>query len=141
VEKIDFINETSFELNLERFEQILDQLTTKSIELVLTNSSSMQELNNQYRNINKPTDVLSFPLEDMLYAPLGSIIVNIDFAKAKALELNHNIEEEITLLFIHGLLHLLGFDHETDEGQMRSEEEKLIEKFDLPSSLIVRNDG
>jgi probable rRNA maturation factor len=141
VEKIDFINETSFELNLERFEQILDQLTTKRIELVLTNSSSMQKLNNQYRNINKPTDVLSFPLEDMLYAPLGSIIVNIDFAKAKALELNHNIEEEITLLFIHGLLHLLGFDHETDEGQMRSEEEKLIEKFDLPSSLIVRNDG
>jgi len=54
--------------------------------------------------------------------------------------LGHSYNDEVTLLFIHGLLHLLGFDHEVDNGQMREEERKLIEYFSLPKSLILRSE-
>ena len=57
----------------------------------------------------------------------------------KAKEYNHGSDNELKLLFIHGLLHLLGFDHEIDNGEHRHKEEELIKKFNLPSSLIVRN--
>lgn len=71
--------------------------------------------------------------------PLGSIVISVDYAQEKANEFNHTLEEEITLLFIHGLLHLLGFDHEVDKGEHRTKEEELINTFNLPNSLIVRN--
>ena len=72
--------------------------------------------------------------------PLGSIVISIDTAKKEAEEFGHSIEDEIKLLFIHGLLHLLGYDHEIDNGEMRAKEAEIIEKFNLPKSLIVRNE-
>lgn len=137
---IDFTNDTDFELDIQKLEQIANDFSTKMIELILTNNETIQEINNEYRGKNSPTDVLSFPLEDMPMAPLGSIIISLDIAKDKAKELNHSIQEEITLLFIHGLLHLVGFDHEVDDGQMRAKEEELITKYNLPKSLIVRTE-
>ncbi len=87
-----------------------------------------------------PTDVLSFPLEfDMPNMPLGSIVISNEFVQEKAKEYNHSIQDEFTLLFIHGLLHLLGYDHEIDNGEHRLKEEELIKKYNLPNSLIVRN--
>jgi len=77
-------------------------------------------------------EVIDMPL-------LGSIVISTDFVQEKAKEFKHSFNEEFTLLFIHGLLHLLGFDHEIDNGEHRLKEEELIEKFKLPSSLIVRN--
>jgi len=74
-------------------------------------------------------------------SPLGSIVISENFVQQKAQELKHTQENELTLLFIHGLLHLLGFDHETDSGQMREEEARLIQEFNLPTSLIVRTQG
>ena len=58
----------------------------------------------------------------------------------KSKELGHTPQDELALLFIHGLLHLLGYDHECDNGEMRAKEEELIKKFDLPESLIIRTD-
>jgi probable rRNA maturation factor len=71
--------------------------------------------------------------------PIGSVVINLDLAKEMATNLNHSTEDEIALLFIHGLLHILGYDHEVDNGEMREMEEKIISKFSLPKSLIVRN--
>jgi probable rRNA maturation factor len=71
--------------------------------------------------------------------PLGSIIISTDFISEKASEYNHSFEDEMKLLFIHGILHLLGFDHEVDNGEHRQKEEELIKKYNLPDSLIVRN--
>lgn len=137
---IDFDNQTDYNFSLELLEKIAKELTPKSLELLLVENEQIQTINKEFRNIDKPTDVLSFPLEDQPYLDsLGSIIINIDFAKQKAEELTHSIDEEITLLFIHGLLHLLGFDHEVDDGQMREKEEELIQRFKLPKSLIVRS--
>ncbi len=136
---LDFCNETEFELNLELFEEIASSKTPALIEFVLTNNENIQELNNNFRQKNEPTDVLSFPYEKMQFAPIGSVIVSLDFAQQKAQELGHKTEDEIALLFIHGLLHILGFDHESDNGEHRDEEAKLVELFSLPKSLIIRN--
>ena len=137
---IDIENNTSFGINTSLLENITSSLTSKDIELLIVNNNEIQELNKAHRNIDKATDVLSFPLEfDMPNMPLGSIVISLDFVEDKAKEYGHTKEEEFSLLFIHGLLHLLGFDHEIDAGEHREKEEELIKQFNLPNSLIVRN--
>ncbi len=138
---IEFDDRYGIKFNILNLEEIKNDLSDKNIELIFTNSSDIQEINKNFRAIDKPTDVLSFPLDFMPGVPLGSVVINIDFAKSIAEKLGHSLDEEITLLFIHGLLHLLGYDHEEDEGQMRKKEEELIKKYDLPKSLIVRNEN
>src|SRR5574344_1356836 len=115
---IDFENQTDFLVNLVALEKIVTSITKK----------------------DEATDVLSFPVDgDFEHLPLGTIIISIDFVKEKAKEYGHSEEDELNLLFIHGLLHLLGYDHEVDNGEHRQKEEELIKQFNLPSSLIVRN--
>ena len=137
---IDFDNRTEYEFNINKLNDIYNLLTNKDIELILTTDEEIKEINKQFRNKSKPTDVLSFPLVDMPGMPLGSIIISIDTAKKGAKEFGHSIDDEIKLLFLHGLLHLLGYDHETDNGEMRAKEEEIIKKVNLPNSLIVRNE-
>jgi len=137
---IEFDNQTSFDFDVNVLNDIYSYLTKKDIELILTTDEEIQKLNKTYRNKDKPTDVLSFPLEEMPGMPLGSIVISIDTAKRGAEEFGHSVEDEIKLLFIHGLLHLLGYDHETDNGEMRQKEEEIINRFNLPKSLIIRND-
>lgn len=117
------------------------------IELIFVDSESMQELNKQYMAKDYPTDVLSFPLEiqdiessDMPQC-LGSIIINIYEVCDKATLYKHNPYAEFSLLFIHAFLHLLGFDHECDNGEQRAVEQAIIESLGLPDSLIVRVDS
>ncbi len=138
---IELDNQTSFVVDLTTLTLITDSLTQKDIELIVTTSQEMKIINLEHRNIDKDTDVLSFPYEDMPMAPLGSIVICIEHVQDKAKDLGHSENDEFILLFIHGLLHLLGYDHEVDNGEMRDEESRLIQKFNLPSSLIVRNDG
>jgi len=126
------------DFKLQKLEVIKESLTDKDIELIFVDNQEMQKLNNNFRQVDKTTDVLSFPLDFMDGLPLGSLVINIEMAKEKSKELGHSLEDEISLMFIHGLLHLLGYDHETDNGQMRKKEEELIEQFCLPKSLIVR---
>lgn len=116
-------------------------------ELIFVDSESMQELNKQYMAKDYPTDVLSFPLEiqdiessDMPQC-LGSIIINIYEVCDKATLYKHNPYAEFSLLFIHAFLHLLGFDHERDNGEQRAVEQAIIESLGLPDSLIVRVDS
>ena len=76
------------------------------------------------------------------FAPalLGSVVINLDLVELKAAQLGHGTDDETALLFTHGMLHVLGFDHESDDGQMRAKECEIIEKFRLPKSLIVRTE-
>lgn len=123
-------------------EEIASFLSPKDVELVFVDNESMQKINFDQRKQDKTTDVLSFPLENIdKNVPLGSIVINTDLAKQKAKDLGHSYEEEVSLLFIHAMLHLLGFDHETDKGEMRQKEKELIEYFNLPKSLIIRTLG
>lgn len=137
---IDLDNTTNLNVDLAFLERITSSLTPKDLELIIVNNDEIQTLNKEHRQKDKPTDVLSFPLEfDMPNMPLGSIIISKDFVEQKAKEYGHSNHEELCLLFIHGLLHLLGFDHEVDNGEHRNKEEELIKTFDLPNSLIIRN--
>ena len=137
---IDLDNGTEFNIDILILEKIANSLTQKDIELLIVKNDEIQKLNKEHRNIDKATDVLSFPIDfDMPNMPLGSIVISTDFVEEKAKEYGHTFNEEFSLLFIHGILHLLGYDHEVDNGEHRQKEEELIKEFNLPDSLIVRN--
>jgi probable rRNA maturation factor len=136
-------NATTVQLDYNLLEKISDELTIKEIDLNICYNPTIQKYNALYRGKDKPTDVLSFPLEneiesELIPLPLGSIMISVDYVKNVSQELGHSYEEELSLLFIHGILHLLGYDHEIDNGEMRKREEELIRQFNLPKSLIVR---
>lgn len=138
---IELDNRVSEPVNESFLNKIAQSLTNKDIELIITNNSHIKEINLQHRNINMPTDVLSFPYEEMPMSPLGSIVISYDFVQEKAKELKHTNDDELALLFIHGLLHLLSYDHEVDNGEMREKEKDIIQEFSLPDSLIIRTIG
>ena len=120
-------------------EQIADFLGAGDVELVFVNDDEMRKINREQRGIDKATDVLSFPYEQVSDGLMGSVVISTDTASRVAGELGHSIECEIALLFLHGVLHILGYDHEIDNGQMRGKEKEVIEHFNLPDSLIIRN--
>ena len=120
-------------------EQIADFLGAGDVELVFVNDDEMRKINRSQRGIDKATDVLSFPYEQVSGGLMGSVVISTDTASRVAGELGHSIECEIALLFLHGILHILGYDHEIDDGQMRGKEKEVIEHFSLPDSLIIRN--
>lgn len=122
----------------EILDEICEFLTSGDVELSFVDNEQMREINLSQRGIDKTTDVLSFPLVYQLHLPIGCVVINTNLAEQKAAELGHERDSEIALLFTHGLLHLLGFDHEIDSGEMRTKECEVIEKFSLPKSLIVR---
>lgn len=141
---IDLDNDTNLKLELPALENIATTLSPYDVELIIVDDIRMQCLNLAHRGKNKSTDVLSFPLDlpkgitPNIGMPLGSIVISVTAVQTQAKAYGHSAQEELSLLFIHGLLHLLGFDHEVDAGQMREKEASLIEQFSLPSSLIIR---
>ena len=105
-----------------------DRLIEREISLLLADDETIQELNKSYRNMDKPTDVLSFEIESDTM--LGDIIISVETAKRMAVEYSISLDREIAFLFIHGILHLLGYDHETsaeDEEEMFALQTKLLD--------------
>ncbi len=131
-------NEINFKFDDRIIYKIADKFSNKDIELLIVDNAKMKKLNKSSRGIDASTDVLSFPLESMEHTPLGSIVVNADKVIEAADKFSHSKDDEMALLFIHGLLHLLGYDHVIDNGEMREKEEKTIREFNLPKSLIIR---
>ncbi|MCR8677360.1 rRNA maturation RNase YbeY [Campylobacter sp. S4:11] len=129
------------EMDISFLEKIAKKMSDQNIELVLVDEKTMHEINLNQRGVDKTTDVLSFPLVQNCENLLGSIVINLDEVSKKAMEYKHSEKEEIALLFIHAMLHLQGYDHEIDQGQMRQKEQEWIEYFKLPKSLIVRVQG
>jgi len=111
------------------------------ISVLFTDDEFIRSLNNKYRGIDKPTDVLSFNLQEgAIKSPeiesdklLGDIIISAETAQRQADTLNHSIEKELTVLLIHGLLHLTGYDHEKDKDYkiMRAKESEILKIFAL----------
>lgn len=106
------------------------QLDSQRFTIVLVSDRVIRRLNRDFRNQDKPTDVLSFPTgpEDLphLAKPgLGDMIISVETARRQAFARHHSLERELCVLVIHGLLHLLGYDHEVDRGKMRRKELKL----------------
>lgn len=108
-----------------------------SLSLTLVNDDAIRELNRLHRQKDRPTDVLSFPLEPEPFAEerlLGDIVISVDTAKRQAGEYDAPLQNEIYRLLIHGLLHLLGHDHmEPDErAAMEAEERRLAARIGMP---------
>ena len=113
-----------------------------SVDLLLAGNGELRSLNRRFRGKNKPTDVLSFPAgESPLNGFAGDIAISVDIAKANARRLGHTAAEEIKILCLHGLLHLAGFDHESDNGQMARKELALRRSLGLASGLTERATG
>lgn len=111
------------------------------VSLTFTDNEFMRKLNSQYRNINETTDVLSFPLEEgfefgqIAGCPrvLGDIVISLQRAEEQSIEYRHSLAREVCYLAAHGLLHLLGYDHQTkqDKQQMRLIEEQIMSRLNL----------
>ncbi|WPX09973.1 rRNA maturation RNase YbeY [Caldicellulosiruptor danielii] len=116
------------------------------ISVLIVDNNFIKELNRNYRNVNKETDVLSFPifefkngklLEDIVIMedeiPLGDIVISIEKAAQQAKEFGHSLEREVAYLTVHSVLHLLGFDHieEDDRKVMREYEEQILQSMGL----------
>ena len=138
---LDITNHTNCDIDSTLLEKIAKKLTPKDIELVFVEDTQIQQINAEFLGKDYPTDVLSFPLESFgtNEIPLGSININTQKAQEVSQNLGHSLDSEIVLLFIHGLLHLLGFDHERDSGEHRAKEQEIAMAFGLPETLIVRN--
>lgn len=120
-----------------------ENLPPADVAVTVVDNKQIHELNKEYRQVDRPTDVLSFPLwepgEDWVIAeeeetvPLGDIVISYPQAKEQAEEYGHSIERELGFLAVHGFLHLLGYDHETaeEEKEMFQRQEEILEQAGL----------
>jgi len=106
------------------------------VNIRLTTNQELQDLNRRFRHKDATTDVLSFPSD--LPEVAGDIAISAEIAERNAAKLGHSWETELKVLILHGLLHLAGYDHESDRGEMEAKELALRRKFKLPSGLIER---
>ena len=115
------------------------------VDIFILSDKAMRGLNRKHRDVDKPTDVLSFPVVDWQGGEepmpdiatgrvfLGDVLISIDRAAAQAAAYGHSLARELGFLAVHGTLHLLGYDHETEEGRvfMRAREEAVLERRGL----------
>ncbi len=147
-----FSNETDFSVSPELnglFERAVREALkyegfSENVEVSLTivSGSEIRALNKKFRNIDRETDVLSFPLIDFTEplpdfgsrcVPLGDIVISIDRAKEQSIEYNHSLERELGFLTVHSMLHLMGYDHMTEEEEkvMFSKQREILNKMGL----------
>ncbi len=112
------------------------------VTVLLTTDTTIRRLNRQFRGKNKATDVLSFPAsQDVTREIAGDLAISVPTARGQAREQGHRLATEIKVLMLHGLLHLAGYDHEADSGQMARRELRLRSQLRLPHGLIERVTG
>ena len=142
---IIFFNKTDFSIDSEILaflEMIKASVTAREVELIIIDKNEIRRLNKEFLSKDYETDVLSFPLDfsgiNINNAPLGSIAISIDSALQITKKYNHSLKDEMAILFTHGLLHLLGFDHENDNGEHRIKEREILASFGINNPLIDR---
>ena len=116
---------------------------TAEVSITLTDNAYIHELNRQYRKIDRPTDVLSFALNEGVEPEvkdgpainvLGDIIISVERAQEQAADYGHSLRREMAFLTVHGMLHLLGYDHmeEAERAEMQREEKYVTEQLGIP---------
>lgn len=144
--KFEIINETKEEI---KEIKIIDKLISFALNylnienavlnIIIVDNETIHKINKEYRNIDRPTDVISFALEDnkdfidIGYRILGDIYISIDKVREQSINYNHSFLRELSFLSIHGLLHLLGYDHmnEEDEKEMFELQELILNEFGI----------
>lgn len=144
---IGTFNLTSEDLDteLKELKELLEKVITDfkigdgEFNVIIVDNNHIKEINKEYRNMDKPTDVISFALEDDKtyfrkdYRLLGDIYISIDKVHEQAKSYNHSKKRELSFLAVHGLLHLLGYDHMTneDEQEMFLLQDQILEKYKI----------
>jgi probable rRNA maturation factor len=109
------------------------------VDILLADDKTLRHLNKTFRGKNKPTDVLSFPAPSAFAAKhAGDLAISLETAARQAAAHGHPLPDEVKILLLHGLLHLSGEDHETDNGEMAAHEAILRRELRLPATLIER---
>jgi probable rRNA maturation factor len=131
------IETAAFQEFAEQATSAINEAKGKDLTVAFVSDRRIKELNNIFRDKNRPTDVLSFPYEPDQYDYLetenflGDIVISVEQAQRQAQENNLTLENEIKQLILHGILHLVGYDHETDGGEMNRLELKLRRKLNV----------
>lgn len=143
---VSLINETTEEIQeLKQIENLIDfvlqrqKLDNVMFNVIIVDNEKIHELNRNYRGVDRPTDVISFALEDddsFAYSPirvLGDIYISIDKAKEQADSYGHSLLRELAFLTVHGILHLLGYDHMNpeDEKEMFLLQELILDEYGI----------
>jgi probable rRNA maturation factor len=111
------------------------------VNVLLTTDRQIRRLNRAFRGKDKATDVLSFPAEKLVQSKekiAGDLAISVATAHRQSIEQGHALATELKVLILHGLLHLAGYDHETDAGRMARRERQLRARLGLPQGLIER---
>ena len=112
-----------------------------AVSVLVTSSRELKGLNRRFRGKNKPTDVLSFPaIPGLMRGFAGDVAISAEIAARNARRLGHTAAEEIEILTLHAVLHLAGYDHEQDNGEMARKEVRLRKSLGLPVGLIERRE-
>lgn len=146
IEEVDEYEETVKKVFDKCFEEEKIEDSKLYITVTFTNHENIQKINKEYRNIDKATDVLSFPMfekkelenkiqeKDFVHEDiLGDIVISIEKVKEQAKEYGHSFERELSYMLVHGFYHLMGYDHieEEDKKEMRQKEEKILEQLKI----------
>lgn len=141
--KINLINNYNDSINIDILSTLFNKIKNKkTLSLIITSNEEIKKLNQKYRNIERPTDVLSFPASKYIKNDLGDIFISYDKVLEQAKEFNHSIEREISFLAVHGYLHLLGYDHieEKASKKMFCKTEKILKIVKLSKGDICKKE-
>jgi probable rRNA maturation factor len=125
--QVDFRRAAPFRALLRKAQKVLPPIPEKEVELALVDDPTIRRLNHQMRGLDKPTDVLSFANREIddpatrkaASHSLGEIVISVPAAQRNADEIGQSLEEELRFLFLHGLLHILGYDHQTPKEEAK----------------------
>lgn len=138
--KIEINNQQTIIKELDRIYHLFSEIAKKTAELegydqgelsfALVDNQKIRDLNQRYRQVDCPTDVLSFSMDEEVW---GDIIISVEMAIKQAAEYGHSLERELGYLAIHGILHLLGYDHKSpgEKEEMRKKEERVLSELNL----------
>ena len=143
--EVEIINETNELIDTTDLYKVIEytlkyeNVTNAIMNVIIIDNEKIHEINLKYRGIDRPTDVISFALEDdktfvnTSFRVLGDIYISIDKVYEQASNYNHSVRREISFLTVHGILHLLGYDHmkKEDELVMFSKQEKILEELGI----------
>lgn len=124
--RIDLLNLTGRRRRLSRIRHAAESVLRderRRVEIVLVDDETIRELNRTHRSLDEATDVLTFPAPDFPKSPLGEIVISVPYAERQALARGIRVEEELCYLAIHGALHLLGLEDESDAGRQTMQRE------------------
>lgn len=143
---IEILNESGYEIVEQRLqaaaETVLAQQQVENTELTIAfvDNDAVADLNRRYRGVDAPTDVLSFPMDDMPGETryLGDLVISYPYARAQAEREGHALADSLSLLVVHGTLHLLGYDHDTPErrAEMWVAQERALVPLGVPLEIV-----